>query len=197
LSSAWQVLYELHACHHPTFNKFLHNRPRPSLMYLHATHHVTNSRHRSDLIRVTRRNLIQLAAGVARRRNGHKGCEHEGACTSTRREKTNAQKDAGIRLGAMTTNSEARTRSQGASRRAVAGRNARQRESSASWSRELDVARARLAGRAGRDGGARQGARLRAGKHHGVVEQGPSASEEGNFASATSREGGTPASFRE
>jgi hypothetical protein len=53
----------------------------------------------------------------------------------------------------------------------VVGRNAGQRESSASWSRELDVARARVAGRAGRDGGARQGARLRAGKHHGAKSQ--------------------------
>jgi hypothetical protein len=79
----------------------------------------------------------------------------------------------------------------------VAGRNAGQRESSASWSRELDVARAQLAGRAGRDGGVRQGARLHAGKHHGAVEQGPSASEEGNFARATSREGGTSVSLRE
>jgi hypothetical protein len=79
----------------------------------------------------------------------------------------------------------------------MAGRNAGQRESSASWSRELDVARAQLVGRAGHDGGVRQGARLRAGKHHGAVEQGPSASEEGNLARGTSREGGTPTSLRE
>jgi hypothetical protein len=85
-------------------------------------------------------------------------------------------------------------RGEKASRRA-AGRNAGQRESSASWSRELYTARARLAGQVGRDGGARQAARFRAGKHHGAVEQGPNASEQGNFVCATSREGGTPASW--
>jgi hypothetical protein len=66
-------------------------------MYLHATHHMTNSQYRSDLIRVTRRNQTQLAAGVARRRNGPKGCEHEGAWTSTWKEKTRARRGAGIR----------------------------------------------------------------------------------------------------
>jgi hypothetical protein len=91
-------------------------------------------------------------------------------------------------------NGEACARSQGASWRAVAGRDVEQRESSASWSRELDMARARLAGRAGRDGGARQGERLCAGKHHDAMEQGPSASEEGNFVRVTRIEGGMPAS---
>jgi hypothetical protein len=41
-------------------------------------------------------------------RNGPKGSEHKGACTSTRRDKTSARKDAGIRARRQPTVKHAR-----------------------------------------------------------------------------------------